>query len=113
MSLIEITPFQLLLCLLFVLVAGAGSVAFKLRLEKDLAWGTVRTFAQLFLMGYILKYIFQINNAYLIVLLFAFITAFQVQGPEAAEDEDAAGGPEDIDFGGIPAGCLDIDGCGL
>ena len=70
MNLVEITPLQLLLCLLFVLVAGAGSVAFKLGLERDLAWGTVRTFAQLFLMGYILKFIFQINNAYLILLLF-------------------------------------------
>ena len=37
MNLIEITPIQLLLCLLFVLVAGAGSVALQLGLEKDLA----------------------------------------------------------------------------
>ena len=46
---IEITPLQLALCLLFVLVAAIGSLVFRLRLEKDLAWGTVRTFAQLFL----------------------------------------------------------------
>ena len=44
---IEIGPFQLFLCLIFVVVAGTGSVVLRLGLERDLAWGTVRTFAQL------------------------------------------------------------------
>ena len=73
MNLIEISPFQLLLCLVFVLIAGTGSVIFRLNLEKDLAWGTVRTFAQLFLVGYVLKYIFQINNPYLILIVFVWM----------------------------------------
>ena len=70
MTLIEITPIQLFLCFVFVAIAGIGSVVFRLGLEKDLAWGTVRTFAQLFMMGYVLKYIFQINSPILILLLF-------------------------------------------
>ncbi len=73
MNIAEISPFQLLLCLIFVLIAGTGSVVFRLKLEKDLAWGTVRTFAQLYLVGYVLKYIFQINNAYLILILFIWM----------------------------------------
>ena len=73
MSIIEITPFQLVLCLLFVVVAGASSLFFKLSLEKDLLWGTVRAFAQLFLVGYALKYIFQLNNVIVILLLLAFM----------------------------------------
>ena len=73
MSLVEITPIQLVLCLLFVAVAGTGSAVFKLGLEKDLAWGTVRAFGQLFLMGYILNTIFELNNVYVILILFAIM----------------------------------------
>jgi len=73
MSLIEITPIQLILCLIFVAIAGTGSVVFRLGLEKDLAWGTIRTFAQLFIMGYALSYIFKLNNVIVILLLFAFM----------------------------------------
>ena len=70
MNIIEISPLQLVLCLVFVVVAGVGSLLFKLRLEKDLVWGTVRTFAQLFLVGYILKFIFDIKNPYLVILCY-------------------------------------------
>jgi putative ABC transport system permease protein len=45
-------------------------------LERDIFWGTVRTFAQLFLIGYVLKYLFDINNAYLILLVFTGMIAF-------------------------------------
>ena len=73
MNIIEISSFQLLLCLIFVLIAGTGSVVFRLNLEKDLAWGTCAPFAQLFMVGYVLKYIFQINNAALILVLFIWM----------------------------------------
>ncbi len=43
MNLIEITPVQLALCVVFVAIAAIGSMIFKLRLEKDLVWGTVRS----------------------------------------------------------------------
>ncbi len=79
MSVIEISPFQLVLCLIFVLIAGTGSVVFKLRLERDLAWGTVRTFAQLFLVGYVLKFVFRLNDPYLILLLFLWMIFWAAQ----------------------------------
>ena len=79
MSLIEISPFQLFLCLLFVMGAGLGSLVFKLGLEKDLVWGTIRTFAQLFLVGYALKAVFQINNVYVILLLYTWMIFWAAQ----------------------------------
>ena len=79
MSVIEISPFQLVLCLIFVLIAGTGSVVFKLKLERDLAWGTVRTFAQLFLVGYVLKFVFRLNDPYLILLLFLWMIFWAAQ----------------------------------
>ena len=79
MNVIEISPFQLALCLIFVLIAGTGSVIFKLKLERDLAWGTVRTFAQLFLVGYVLKFVFRLNDPYLILLLFLWMIFWAAQ----------------------------------
>lgn len=88
MNLIEITPIQLVLCLIFVIVAGTGSVVLRLGLEKDLAWGTIRTFAQLFIMGYVLKFIFQLNNAIIIVLLFTFMIFWAAQAIHSRVNED-------------------------
>ena len=73
MTIIDISPLQLFLCVIFVAVAGTGSVIFKLDLERNLAWGTVRTFAQLFLVGYVLKFVFQISNPYLVLLIFVWM----------------------------------------
>ena len=89
MNLIEITPVQLFLCLLFVLLAGLGSFMLKLKLEKDLAWGTVRTFAQLFIMGYILKFIFQLNNVVFILLLYTFMIFWAAHAVRGRVKEDS------------------------
>jgi len=89
MSLIEITPLQLALCLIFfIVIAGTGSVVFRLGLEKDLAWGTIRTFAQLFIMGYVLTSIFQLNNPIVIVLLFTFMIFWAAQAIRSRVKED-------------------------
>lgn len=70
---LDISPIQLALCAIFVAIAGTGSIVLRLGLEKDLAWGTIRTFAQLFLLGYVLHFIFDINSPYLIVVYFTFM----------------------------------------
>ena len=70
---ITITVWQLALCLVFVLVTGLGSFFYKLRLEKDLGVGTVRTFVQLLLVGYILKYVFAIDSVWVVGAVFAFM----------------------------------------
>jgi len=69
-SIIEIGPLQLSLCLGFVLLAGVTSFKYKLGLGRDLFIGTIRTFAQLFLMGYVLKFVFGANISWLVLLMF-------------------------------------------
>ena len=61
-TVVDIGWVQLALCLLFVLAAGAASMALRLGLQRDLAWGTVRTFSQLFLLGLVLRYVFQVSS---------------------------------------------------
>ncbi len=77
-GIIEISPWQLLLCLGFVLLAGGASVYHKLGLGRDLLVGTVRTFAQLFLMGYVLTFIFETHTSWLVLLMFTFMVAAAV-----------------------------------
>jgi putative ABC transport system permease protein len=73
MNVQPIAPIQLVYCLGFVLVACAGSFAYGLKLERSLAVGTVRTFAQLLLVGYVLDYIFEIRQIWLILLVFTWM----------------------------------------
>ena len=73
MNVIDIGPLQLVYCFAFILIAGAGSMTLKLGLERDLLVGTIRTFAQLGILGYVLKFIFDLDNAWLILLLFSFM----------------------------------------
>ncbi len=67
---------QLCLGLVFILIAGVASLLHALELERDLFIGTVRTFAQLFLLGYLLKYIFKINLVWLVLMIFVFMVFF-------------------------------------
>ncbi|WFS62961.1 iron export ABC transporter permease subunit FetB [Pseudodesulfovibrio thermohalotolerans] len=75
---IEIGPLQLALCLGFVLLAGATSFVHRLGLGRDLAVGTVRTFAQLFLMGYVLKFVFEVRISWLVLSMFIVMVAAAV-----------------------------------
>ena len=70
---------QLSLCLLFILTAGVASIALRLGLQRDLLWGTVRTFAQLFMLGLVLKYVFHIRIWWPVLLIFWCMLAFAVQ----------------------------------
>ncbi len=78
-NVLEIGPYQLLLALVFVLGAGATSLYHGLRLEKDLLVGTVRSFAQLFLLGYVLKFVFQFNSVWLVMAVFLVMIVFATQ----------------------------------
>ncbi|MDI6816995.1 MAG: iron export ABC transporter permease subunit FetB [Actinomycetota bacterium] len=83
MSVIDITYGQLLMSLIFVIIVGIASVRLQLDLERDIFWGTIRTFTQLFMIGYILKYIFAIDNLYLVLFVFTgmiFFAAYTVRG---------------------------------
>lgn len=69
---------QLVMAVCLVSVSGALSLYYKLKLEKDLAVGVLRAFVQLLVMGYLLKLIFGLNNALLVVGLYVFMTLFAV-----------------------------------
>lgn len=68
-SYIEISYWQLSLSILLVLVTGIISALLQLGLIKSLVWGTVRAFVQLTLIGYVLSFVFKINNPVLILLI--------------------------------------------
>jgi putative ABC transport system permease protein len=78
-AVIEIGWFQLGLCLLFILAAGAASIVLRLGLQRDLLWGTIRTVAQLFMLGLVLKYVLNIRIWWLVLLIFWCMLAFAVQ----------------------------------
>ncbi|ABB23920.1 ABC transporter permease [Pelodictyon luteolum] len=74
-SIIDISIGQLLLALVFILLAQISSFIFQLGLHRDIAIGTVRTFAQLFLMGYVLTYILHSDNVFLITGVFVVMVS--------------------------------------
>ena len=67
---------QLAIGLVFILAAGIASLYHALKLERDLIVGTMRTFVQLFLLGYMLKFIFNLDNAAWVLAVFAFMIFF-------------------------------------
>jgi len=76
---ISISWTQLMIALSLVTSAGALSVYYQLRLEKDLAIGVVRTIVQFLAMGYLLNILFGLNNALLVLGLYALMTLFSIQ----------------------------------
>ncbi|HAS88707.1 MAG TPA: iron export ABC transporter permease subunit FetB [Desulfovibrio sp.] len=75
---ISISWVQLLIALSLVSVSGILSIYYKLKLEKDLAIGVVRSFAQLLTMGYLLKILFGLNSAVFVMALYLVMTLFSV-----------------------------------
>lgn len=75
-EIIQITAGQLALGLVFIVIAGLLSILHSLKLEKDLLVGTLRTFVQLFLLGYALKIIFKIDRAWLVAAVFLIMVLF-------------------------------------
>ncbi|SHG39881.1 putative ABC transport system permease protein [Thermosyntropha lipolytica DSM 11003] len=77
-SYIEISYAQLLLSIILVLITGIISALLQLGLIKSLLWGTVRAFVQLTLIGYVLSFIFKLDNwavILLIILLMCYIAS--------------------------------------
>jgi len=75
----EITLWQLSLGVIFILAAGGVSLARGLGLGKDLAVGTARTFAQLFLLGYVLVFIFKSENPLYVTAFYCMMVFFAVR----------------------------------
>ena len=58
---------------LFIVTSATASLLLRLKLEKDLIIGAVRTFCQLFMMGYVLHYVFSNDNFFLIIGIFTWM----------------------------------------
>nr|WP_314418268.1 iron export ABC transporter permease subunit FetB [uncultured Erwinia sp.] len=69
----NITNESLGLALVLVLIALLVSRKERLGLEKDIVWSVARAIVQLVIVGYVLKYIFDLNNGWLTVLMVLFI----------------------------------------
>jgi len=67
---------QLALGLGFILAAGIMSLIHSLRLERDLLIGTIRTFVQLFALGYLLNIIFALDRVGWVLALFLCMIFF-------------------------------------
>ncbi len=77
-AVLNIGPWQLALTLAFVLLAGGASLVYGLGLCRDLAIGTLRTFAQLFLVGYLLVFIFKLESGLPVMAAFLVMVAVAV-----------------------------------
>ena len=64
---------SLFLAAMLVLVALGISLWQKLGLNRDIVIGVVRAVVQLFIVGYLLKYIFRVNNLWLTLAMMGFI----------------------------------------
>ncbi|VEB06023.1 YbbM seven transmembrane helix protein [Klebsiella pneumoniae] len=71
----NITNESLALSMVLVLIAILVSYREKLALEKDIIWSICRAIVQLIIVGYVLKYIFNVNHAVLTLLMVLFLSA--------------------------------------
>ena len=69
----EISTLQMFAFTGFILASSIALILLKLGLVKDLWLGAFRTFCQLFLMGFVLKFIFLNSNFFFIVGLFLWM----------------------------------------
>jgi putative ABC transport system permease protein len=65
---------EILWSLLLVVVAIGLTLWWKIPVQKDMAYGSVRAFVQLIAVGYALKYIFELDSAWLMNLAMLIMT---------------------------------------
>jgi putative ABC transport system permease protein len=73
---INISWLNVIITTLLIIATGCCSLYLKLKLEKDLLVGTIRTFLQLLLLGYVLNAVFSLRNPVIVFLLFSFMIFF-------------------------------------
>lgn len=69
---------SLFLAAMLVLVALGISLWQKLGLDRDIVIGVVRAVVQLFIVGYLLKYIFRVNNLWLTLAMMASLSSMRL-----------------------------------
>lgn len=69
----EIALWQMVAFSLFIVTSATASLLLRLKLEKDLIIGAIRTFSQLLMMGYVLNFVFNNKNPLLILAVFTWM----------------------------------------
>jgi putative ABC transport system permease protein len=77
-NIIEIPVLNLILAYIFVLITILIARFFKLSIEKEIIIATIRMTVQLYIVGYILKYIFDTKSIILAVLMLCIMETFAV-----------------------------------
>ena len=70
---IPIGNWQLAVAALFMVVAAVASFKFKLGLTKDILISTLRVFLQLLALGIVLRYLFEFQTWWLVLVMFVFM----------------------------------------
>lgn len=94
MTVQPISYLQIAIATVLVVFCGIISIAFRLRLEKQLAVASARTIVQLLLVGYVLKYVFALHSFVLILglaLLMVWIAGRAATGRAAYTYSGIAG----------------------
>jgi len=76
---VPISDAQLMLTGILILLAGGVSFAFRLGLERSLAWGAFRCVIQLSVIGYVLGWVFAVDRPELVILIVAVMCALAAQ----------------------------------
>jgi len=71
---IDLTYTQVAAAALLILINGAISIALRLGMERTLAWASVRTVLQLWLVGLVLEWVFQVDRWYIVLALLTLMT---------------------------------------
>jgi len=82
----DLSWWQLAIAASLILISGAVSLALKLRMEKRLALASLRTIVQLGLVGYVLKWVFELDTLLALgpvfLLMIATATGAAIRRPE-------------------------------
>ena len=65
---VPISPLQLAIAALLIVITGGASLALRLGLERTLAVAALRTVVQLSLIGYVLKWVFAVDSPWILLV---------------------------------------------
>lgn len=88
---IPLGPLELSIAAGLVLVAGAVSIALRLRLEQKLAVAALRTVVQLLLVGYVLGWVFRVDQPVVLMLVLLLMTLAAGRAAIARSSREFAG----------------------
>jgi putative ABC transport system permease protein len=73
-SYLVLSPWQVALAALLIVVNGAISAGLQLKMERTLAVAAVRTILQLLLIGMVLEWVFRVERAWVVLALLSIMT---------------------------------------